>query len=309
MVINHNSEKNPKLVLGPCFFNWSTAEWKSFYLRMAHTSVEEVYLGEVVCHRRDHFFRDALEEVTEALEKAGKKVIFSTISLVLGQPELLRAQEIIKDHPNHLIEVNDISVLSALRGRPFVVGPTINNYNENTTQLLESLGAQRFCLPYELDQHTIGHLAASTNKEIEVFAFGRTPLAISARCYHARLHKKPKIDCEYVCNLDYNAKDVTTLSNEEFLAVNGTQTMSTTYCNLILELAKLSSLGASVFRLSPHFLDMEEVIATFRAVLDAKIEAAAGFSRLLRILPSGAKFSNGFFYGGSGKDFQQQLAE
>src|SRR5699024_9266659 len=99
----------------------------------------------------------------------------------------------------------------------FIVGPSFNNYNEGTLSFLESIGAERFCLPYELNKESIEILTKNTKKEIEVMVFGKVPLAISARCYHARMHNKPKMDCEYVCNLDYNGKEITTMSNEHFL--------------------------------------------------------------------------------------------
>lgn len=300
----HETRRKPVLTMGPCLFNWKIEDWKEFYFKIAQTDIDEVYLGEVVCHRRDHFFKESLLEVAEELRRCGKKVIFSTISLVLGQPELLRAQEIVQQNPDSLVEVNDISLLFAVAGRPFVVGPTINTYNEDTLAFFENLGAVRTCLPYELAGHTIEKIANKATKDIEVLVFGRTPLAISARCYHARLHKKPKIDCEYVCNKDYNGKTVTTLRNEDFLAINGTQTMSHTYCNLILQLKDLQKMGVNAFRISPHFLEIENMIKTFKDVLEDRLEPESAFTQILRYLPSGERCSNGFYFGEAGHNLK-----
>lgn len=296
---------NIKLTLGPCLFNWHVDYWKKFYFEMADTPIDEFYIGEVVCLRRDPFYKDALDEVVNFLEKKGKKVIISTIQLVLGQPELKRAEELINSYPNHLVELNDPSVLSLLKDRTVVVGPTFNNYNEDTLKFLETVGAERFCLPYELDKQSIEILAKNTKKEIEVMVFGKTPLAISARCYHARLHNKPKFDCEYVCNLDYNGKDIKTMNNEDFLTINGTQTMSYNYNNLIMELDELKSIGVNVFRISPHYMNMKEVIRIFKEVLNNTISSTEGFTKLLKLIPNNSKFSNGFYYGISGKELEK----
>lgn len=285
-----------KLVLGPCFFNWSVDYWKNFYAQIAKSKINEVHIGEVVCLRREPLFKEAITEVIKLLEDNNKKVILSTINLVLGQPELKVAQEFIEKYPNNLVEVNDTSVLSILNNRKFTVGPGFNNYNEHTLALLEELGAEKFCLPYELGRHSIEVLAQHSNKPIEVMVFGKAPLAISARCYHARLHRKPKIDCEYVCNLDNNGKEITTLDNERFLTLNGTQTLSSSYINLINELTTLQQLGVSNFRLSPHYLNMIEVIDLFDAVLNNSITSEQGTNKLKEIIPKGSIFSNGYFY-------------
>ena len=78
--------------------------------------------------------------------------------------------------------------------------------------------------------------AAVPNVAVEVFAFGRVPLAISARCYHARLHKLSKDNCRFVCEKDPDGLAVDTLDGEHFLAVNGVQTLSHTCANLIGDL-------------------------------------------------------------------------
>ncbi|MGV3278803.1 U32 family peptidase [Rickettsiales bacterium LUAb2] len=295
--------KDIKLVLGPSLFNWKVEDYRDYYYKIADTDIDEVYIGETVCLRRDPFYKEIQEEIADLLTKKGKQVIFSTIQLILGQPEFKRAEDLINAHPNNLVEVNDINVLSLVKGRNFVAGPTFNNYNEETLSTLEEKGAVRFSFPFELDKNSLQILAKKTTKDCEFQVFGKIPLAISARCYHARLHDKPKIDCEYVCNLDYNGKLVKTMTNEDFLTINGTQTMSYTYNNLVMELDELKEIGINCFRLSPHYLDMPEVIRIFKAVLQNKLDKSEAFSKLLKLLPKGEKFSNGFYYGNKGKHY------
>ena len=46
-----------KLTLGPCLFNWTVNDWRDFYFMIAdETSIDEVYIGEVVCYKREPFF-------------------------------------------------------------------------------------------------------------------------------------------------------------------------------------------------------------------------------------------------------------
>jgi collagenase-like PrtC family protease len=95
-----------------------------------------------------------------------------------------------------------------------------------------------------------------------------------------------------------------TLENKPFLAVNGTQTLSHDYLNLVGELADLQAMGVTRFRLSPHSCDMVEVTATFRAVLDRRIEAPEAAARL-DALKLDAPFSNDFYYGKPGHSWNR----
>src|SRR5690606_18481521 len=101
--------------------------------------------------------------------------------------------------------------------------------------------------------------AGAGGAEIEVWAFGRIPLAISARCYHARLHGRTKDSCQFVCENDPDGLRVNTLNDEKFLTINGVQTLSHTYCNLVAEAKRLGEVGVSTLRLSPHTCDMVAV--------------------------------------------------
>jgi collagenase-like PrtC family protease len=134
---------------------------------------------------------------------------------------------------------------------------------------------------------------------LEVQAFGRLPLALSARCYHARGHGLHKDGCQYVCGEDADGLSVSTLDGAPFLAVNGTQTLSFTIYNLVAELSALLAMGIGRFRLWPHAIDMVAVAEIFRAVLDDSMEVPEATSRLAR-LADFAPFSNGFYHGVEG---------
>lgn len=141
--------------------------------------------------------------------------------------------------------------------------------------------------------------AALPDVLIDIFAFGRVPLAISARCYHARLHKLTKDNCQFVCERDPDGLMLKTLDGAEFLTVNGVQTLSSTCTNLLGDAKGLREAGVGSLRLSPQNCDMVAVISTFRAVLDGREDAESGTQRLAQLYPD-APFSNGFLHGVAG---------
>ncbi len=289
-----------KLTLGPLLFDWPPEEKRDFYLRVAEEApVDVVYLGEVVCSMRWPFFAPCLPELVERLRGAGKEVVLSTLALIMSERELETVREIAGDEAC-LVEANDISTVASLAGRPHVVGPFVNVYNEGTLGYLIANGASRVALTCELTRSALGALAGvAGDAELEVQVFGRVPLAISARCYHARAHRLPKSACRYVCAEDRDGLALETLDGRGFLAVNGTQTLSHTVVNLAGEIGELRGLGIDCYRLWPHDVDMVGVARIFRDVLDGREDGPGARARLGELVDL-APFSNGFFHGREG---------
>jgi putative protease len=292
--------EDARLTLGPILFNWPADEKRDFYLRIADEApVDTVCLGEVVCSKRTPFFTPHLREVIERLERAGKEAVLSTLALVMTERELqdLRAAAQAEDL---LIEANDLGCAALLRGKAHAIGPFVNVYNEGTLRYLAARGAVRITLPFELPGRAIEALARSAEgAEVEVQVFGRIPLAISARCYHARAQGLHKNTCQYVCEADRDGMDLETLDGQPFLAVNGTQTLSYGIGNLAGELETLRAMGVGRFRLSSHAIDMVAVAAIFRALLDRRLNTGGAWDRL-SALAAFAPFSNGFYHGVEG---------
>ena len=92
---------------------------------------------------------------------------------------------------------------------------------------------------------------------------------------------------------------VETLDHEPFLAVNGVQTLSYAFCNLLKEANDLVDTGVSSLRLSPHTCDMVAVAQLFRAVLDGRRDADEAFALSHDACPS-ATVANGFVHGAAG---------
>ncbi len=296
-------EARATLTLGPVLFNWPADQWRDFHARIADEApIERVCIGEIVCSKRLPFIADAMTQAIERLQRGGKSVILSSLIL----PTLARERALIDDLlavPDVLIEANDVSVLPHVQGRPHVIGPFVNVYNEDTVSFLTKNGAVRICLPPELPLSSIATLAAAApDTAFEVWSFGRVPLAISARCYHARIHGLAKDSCQFVCDRDPDGLAVETLDGERFLAVNGVQTLSHACCNSLGDSAKLRSAGVRSFRLSPQSGDMVAVARLFRDALDGRRDAASA-SRELAALAPFAPFSNGFLNGKAGYEF------
>jgi collagenase-like PrtC family protease len=296
-----------ELTLGPVLFNWAPERWRDFYFRIADEApVTSVYLGEVICSKRAPLFEPQLEAVATRLAAAGKTVVLSTLAEVMSSLDRKLVDAI---GAADLVEANDASAFAVLRGRPHHIGPYVNCYNERTLAVLARGGARNVCLPAEMPARAIRALGADADKlgvSLEVMVFGRLPLALSARCYHARAHGRTKDSCQFVCEQDADGMTLRTLEDKPFLTVNGIQTMSHDYLNLAGELPALQAMGVSRFRLSPQSCDMVAVAETFRAALDGVIDGAEADARLAALQP-GVPFSNGFFHGGPGYRWQRAV--
>ncbi len=292
-----------RLSLGPLLLNWGTDRWRDFYFRIADEApVDSVHLGEVVCSKRLAFIETQLPAVIERLQAAGKEVVLSSLALVMTERERDAVKTLSAVGQGHFIEANDIALAARLAGRPHMIGPFVNVYNEGSLAYLAGRGATRICLPAELPGTTVSYLAGRHLCEVEVQVFGRLPLAISARCYHARAHRLHKDGCQYVCGHDPDGMPVDTMDGVAFLTVNGTQTMSRRYVNLVDRMEALHRAGVGRFRLWPQDCDMVAVSTLFRRVLDGAMPADEAGNRLGQMLPE-IEFANGYALGREGHSF------
>ncbi len=290
--------RTTELTLGPVLFNWQAERWRDFYFRIADEApVETVILGEAVCSKRAPLFDGYFDAVAGRLEAAGKTVILSTLAEVFLPADRKLVTDI-TSQDEYMVEVNDASALYHLGDRPHHIGPFMNVYNERTVAVLAKGGAKNFCLPVEMPARAIREIVARTQDldvSFEVTVFGRMPLALSARCYHARVHGRTRNTCRYVCEEDADGMVLKTLEGQPFLAVNGIQTLSYECLNLAGELADLAEMGISRFRLSPQSCDMVAVASVYRNLLDRHIAAGEAAAMLDEIgLPM--PFANGFYH-------------
>lgn len=290
-----------KLTLGPILFHWDADAKRDFYARIADESpVDTVYLGEVVCSKRTPFFDSHLPEVVERLERGGKTVVFSSLAeVVLTRERNMTADLCAAD--DRSVEINNAAGLAVANGRPHRIGPMMNVYNEEAMAHLASHGASHFTLPPELPGTVVGVMAQRARAlgvNIEVLAFGRIPLAISARCFHARAHWRSKDECQFVCGEDPDGLTLTTMGDEQLLVINGVQTLSHGYLNLAAEIEDMMALGVTHIRLMPHRTDMVAVSAIFADRLAGRSTGAEAAGRLAAL--GAGPFVNGFWHGVAG---------
>jgi len=289
------------LTVGPNFFFWEAETIRSFYQDLAARPVARVALGELICSKRLPFWRDEIPAAVEVLQTAGKEVALTTLALVT----LKRERKLTSDLMDLglPVEVNDLSALIHIpEGRPFWVGPLVNVCNEGTLRWLIRRGARRICLPPELPLNSVAVLARAGRDEgvpVEVWGHGRLPLAISARCYHARLHDRAKDSCQFVCGEDPDGRDVSTLDRQQFLTVNGVQTLSQSTASMALKVEALRSAGVSALRLSPQSRDFAAICGAYADRLSGEISATALVAMLRPIVPGG-NLSDGFLSGPAG---------
>lgn len=256
------------LTLGPLMFNWPADRVGDFYARIAdEADVDRVYLGEVVCGKRAPLLEPALAAAAERLERAGKEVVWSGLSIPANRRDRRAIASLSADGPD-LIEVNDVSALASRNG-PFVAGPLLNIYNEAAAQEMMARGCVRLVPNVELPLSSIAAIAkACPGLEIELFAFGRLPLALSGRCYHARVHGLHKDSCQFVCDRDLDGLAVFDIEGRPFLAANGVQTLSHGVQAAAVAPEALRAAGVGALRLSPHTSDMVAAAGAFRRFLD-----------------------------------------
>jgi collagenase-like PrtC family protease len=287
----------PTLTLGPVLFNWPNALWEDFYRRIADEApVDRVCIGEVICSKRLPFREDILTQIIERLERGGKQVVYATLALPTASREMRAIREAVD--AGYLIEANDLATIHVLSGQPHVTGPFLNVYNEAALALHEKLGASRVCLPPELPLDAIRLLAAGSDA-VEVFAFGRAPLALSARCYHARALGLTKDSCQFVCERDLDGMEVSTIDGQPFFAVNGIQTLGHVVTAATRQVEAMRSAGVASLRLSPHTCDMVKVAEAFCDLVHARIDADEA-TAILSLLSLPGPLADGYLRGGPG---------
>ncbi|MCP5086676.1 MAG: U32 family peptidase [Rhodobacteraceae bacterium] len=296
------------LTVGPNQFFWAADRWAALYADLANAPVDRVIVGELVCSKRLPFYQDRLLEAISTLQAAHKKVLVTSLALVTLKRERKLTSELADLGVE--VEVNDLTALTYLPdGIRFSVGPLVNVYNEGTLSWLASKGATRVCLPPELPMASIKILAtagAELGVTIEVWGHGRVPLAISGRCYHARLHGRTKDNCQFACEDDADGLEVRTLDDQPFLAMNGVQTLSDSYASAVHHVDALKDAGVAALRLSPQSTGFVEICHVYRQLLDGE-QDGDNIADAIGHIAKNTRLSDGFLSGARGVDWSGQL--
>ncbi|MBB4264757.1 ubiquinone anaerobic biosynthesis protein UbiV [Roseospira visakhapatnamensis] len=296
-----------KLVLGPLPYQWPAARRRDFYRAIAEQGpYDRVVLGETVCSKRETPVAEAMAEAEVALKAAGREVVRPTITLAVDEEDVRVLEAVSKTaNAGALIEANDTGALALLSGKPHHIGPMVNVYNEGTLRALAGRGATAVTLPWELPRRSVEVLAAEAGRlgvECGLNVFGRAPLAISARCYHARAHGLTKATCRLICDQDPEGLEVDTLEGDEFLIVNGLQTQARTVTLLVREIPDLIKAGVTAIRLAPLDLDMVAAGQVYADLIAGACSVDAAEDRLLDLLEDRA-VANGFLHAEPGANW------
>ncbi len=273
-----------KLSLAPLQYFWPRQHTLDFYRRAAAWPLDVIYLGETVCSkRRELATRDWIGLAAE-LAESGKEVVLSSLALIEAESELGALRRLVEDG-RFRIEANDLSAVQLCRERrmPFVAGPSLNVYNHRALALLMEDGLARWVPGVEQGAELLRELRAAMQAEgrampeLEVIAYGRLPLAWSARCFTARAMDVAKDQCGFRCLEHPEGLPLATREGTPFLRINGIQVQGEAVTDLSPELPRLRELGVDLLRLYPQPDGMADVVAHFhQACRDTQTPSAIG---------------------------------
>lgn len=287
-----------KLSLGPIHYYWPRQQVFEFYEAAAQWPVDIIYLGETVCAKRRELRLDDWLDLAEQLARAGKEVVLSSLTLVTAGSERGALRRLCHNG-RFRVEANDLSAVELLHRQsvPFACGPAVNIYNHRALRHLQGQGMFRWVMPVELSASALTGILEEARAggeqpppETEVFAYGRLPLAYSARCFTARHYNLAKDECGLICQSHPEGLRLDSQDGTPIFQLNGIQTQSAAFCNLMDKWAQMVSIGVDIARISPQPEGTDQIVLGF----DRQRRGTGGTA------PVSGPWCNGYWYGEPG---------
>ena len=278
-----------KISLGSIQYYWPAERIRNFYQQVVSWPVDIVYLGEVVCSKRQELTLLDWLYIADMLTEAGKEVVLSSLAQVDSEEDLKSLQDIC-DNGDYKVEANNSAAVRLACGRPFVAGPHLNNKNHDTLQELKNNGAIRWVMPVDFSVGRLHdlHETRPDNLQTEVFVYGELPLSFSLNCFTAQAHHLTRDHCQFICKKYYEGMKMQNQEAEDAMIINGFQIQSGMRCNLIEEIDHLKKAGIDVIRISPQLNHMQDVIEKFSQVVNG--------GKVDRSFIESAKWCNEYWY-------------
>lgn len=296
-----------RLSVGPIQFHWPRQRMLDFYDRIEASKADIVYLGETVCSKRRELRHQDWLDVAERLLACDKEVVFSTLALVEARSEIGYIRKLC-EQDQFLVEANDMTAVQLLAGNAsFVGGSTLNIQNDIALGRLIDLGLVRWVAPVEMPARVLQDIRGRIPESVEseVLGWGRMPLAYSARCYTARAHGVTKDDCANCCVGYTDGLMLETRDSDEFLVLNGIQTMSAkTTC--LAEEYDDDEAAPDILRISPQSAGTEDVVALFNSIRQDSMATEDAITNLQAIVPEG--LCNGYWHDCAGMSSYGRIA-
>lgn len=278
------------LHVGPLLYHWPREAVLHFYAELADSPAAGVVLGEVVCERRRDLKPADWLALARDLATTGKEITLATQALIQSDADLRQLRRV-AENGEFMVEAGDASAVGVLEqlGVPFVLGPHVNVYSRAALAEYLTAGAARWVAPIELPLKAVAQVnAPEPLLPTEVFAYGRMPLAFSARCFTARHHRLSKDDCQFRCRDDADGLLLKTGDGVPFLVLNGIQTQSAGQQCLLGEARALREARVSRLRLSPGSQGFWRALVLFDEVMNHGADLGPALAELRSLaLPGG----------------------
>jgi collagenase-like PrtC family protease len=260
-----------KLSVGPLSGHFDSKTVAGFYAEVSNCpQIDRAYAGELFCAKRQIPIKTYLESVN-LLRQSGKEAVFSTFALPAGDTDFDSLVPYIEAVDT--VEINNFGYVSWLKehfpAKRFVAGPICNLYNQIDLAIIEGWGAAEASLRVDLLPVTIESMVKSNVMPVEVFLYGRPPIAFSWRCYAARFAGIDAAACGLVCRSQDNLV-LNNLEEEAGFIVDGPAVLPGKTLAPLTEALQYVAAGAQMGRFWLNPGEVESVASPYRSFLDGK---------------------------------------